>query len=131
MFDEKQEEILNEFAQNLSSKGITVDQYLKMIGTSRAAFRDNARPAAIARTKVELLLKKVAELEGIEISDDEYNEECARISGTYGVELSYVQESVGKERIVDDLKQKKAAEIIKNSGVKTAPPEPESAETAE
>ena len=89
------EDLLNYTAGNLTA---TYEQYAQMYGMDFAlflqtylqqdetTFRAQARKAAEQTLKEELLLKAVAEKEGITISDEEYEKGCADYAQRYGYE---------------------------------------------
>jgi len=121
MVDERVESMINEFKQNLAAQGVTLEQYLGMMGVDAETFFSTARPAATQQVKNQLLLAKIAETENFEVSDEDVDAEYENISKQYGVELDRVKQSMEKELVVEDIKIKMAAECIYSTGVAKAP----------
>ncbi|TZE81714.1 trigger factor [Calorimonas adulescens] len=68
---------------NLRYQGITLDKYFEVTGTSREDFRNNMRQDAYNNVKTSLVLDKIAEVEKIEVSDDEIEGEIENIAKGY------------------------------------------------
>jgi len=100
--------------------GVEFDFYLQAIGKTIEEYREgeseNARKTVMGR----LVLDKIAELEDINVSEDEYDKEIDNIAARFEISreeyLKYVDES-RKELMMKDLKIKKTIEFIKESAV--------------
>lgn len=123
MAEEQLDGIVNEYAQNLAMQGYDFQQYLGMLGMDFNSFRNNMRPAALRQIKVELLLTKISEEEKLECTDEEVEAELVRLSELYKIDLENVKMSVPTESLARDLRLRKAAEIIYDSGIPTEPAE--------
>ena len=104
-------------------QGYDFQQYLGMLGMDFNSFRNNMRPAALRQIKVELLLTKISEEEKLECTDEEVEAELVRLSELYKIDLENVKMSVPTESLARDLRLRKAAEIIYDSGIPTEPAE--------
>ena len=131
MVDERVNSVINDYARNCAMQGLSLQQYFAMMGADEATFRSYIRPNAENEVRSELLLEKVAEVEAIEISPEEIEEEYQNAAKTYNVEVETVKSSVASELIERDLKMKKAADLIAASGVATEKKEEPAAEPAE
>ena len=67
--------------------------------------------------KLSLGLKKVAELEKIEVSDKEIEDEYKKLAEAYRLKPEQVKNFVMKEDLKKDLLKEKAMELIKSSVV--------------
>jgi trigger factor len=105
--------------------------YMQYIGQDITAFRAQCRPTAERRVKTELLLDKIAEVEGIEVTAEEIAEEYQKVADQYDTDLDTVKNAVPESAIVGDMKARRAAELIFNTGVPTEPVAPAAEETAE
>jgi trigger factor len=71
--------------------------------------------------KTELVLDKIAEVEGIEVTAEEIAEEYQKVADQYDTDLDTVKNAVPESAIVGDMKARRAAEIIFNTGIPTEP----------
>ena len=71
LIDQEVEVMHDEFRTSIARQGITESAYLKATGQTEADLHTEFRPRAEQRTKVLLVLSKVAEVEGIEVPDAE------------------------------------------------------------
>ena len=106
------------------SKGFTLEQYAQMMGTTVQGVRESQKGAALSQVKNTLLLEKVAEVENIEVSDEEVEETFQQMADQYQMELEKVKEYVSAEDVIRDKKFEKAMAVITDSAVAVAPAEP-------
>lgn len=126
MLEEQLDGMLAEYRQNVAMNGMEFGQYLAMMGTNEEGFREILRPAADRRTRSEILLEAVAAAEGIEPSEEEVEDEYKAAAENYGVSLDEVKSAIPEEIIKNDLRMKKATDLIcENAVVTDKKPEPE------
>ena len=70
MIDTAVEEDLRRLRQRLAQQGASLEAYLRATGEDEAALRAELRPAATERLRTSLLLRTIAEKEGIAVADD-------------------------------------------------------------
>jgi trigger factor len=121
MVAEQIDSMIREYDQNLQMNGLNLQMYMQYIGQDINTFRNQCRPTAERRVKTELLLDKIAEVEGIEVTAEEIAEEYQKVADQYDTELATVKSAVPESAIVGDMKARRAAEIIFNTGVPTEP----------
>ena len=129
MIDERVNSVIQDYARNCAMQGLTLQQYFSMMGADEATFRGYIRPNAETQVRGDLLLEKVAEVENIQVTPEEIEEEYAQAAAAYNMEIDRIKASVDAELIERDLKMKKAADLIAASGV--AVEKAEKAEKAE
>ncbi len=78
LVDQEVEVMHDEFRSQLARQGIGEEAYLKATGQSEADLHAEFRPRAEQRTKVLLVLSKIADAEGIEIPDAEVEAQVER-----------------------------------------------------
>jgi trigger factor len=71
---------VEDLAHRLSHQGATLQQWLEATGQSPEDFLAAHRADAVGNVKVDLALRAVVTAEAIEISDDELNEELAKVA---------------------------------------------------
>jgi trigger factor len=109
--------VIQDYARNCAMQGLTLQQYFSMMGADEATFRSYIRPNAETQVRGDLLLEKVAEVENIQVTPEEIEEEYAQAATAYNMEIDRIKASVDAELIERDLKMKKAADLIAASGV--------------
>ena len=132
MIDAQVDTIVQDFGYRLQMQGMGLEQYLKMTDTEMGAFRAMFKDQAERQVKTRLALQKVVELEGITVSDEELEEEYAKMAEQYKMEVEKVKAIVSKEALEGDLKISNALEFIKkNAKVKKAAKKKATEETTE
>jgi len=121
MVEDHVDNMVREYDQNMQASGLSLETYLQYVGQDMNTFRAQMRPMAERRAKTEVLLEKVAEVENIEVTEQEINEEYEKAAENYQVDLDVVKNAVPESAIVGDIKARKAAQIIFDSGVATEP----------
>ncbi len=127
--------MIRDFDMQLRYQGLELKKYLEMTGATEDDLREQMKDDAEKRVKTQLALEKIAELENIEPTEEDVEEEIKKIAEQYNQEVDKVKETLGeaeKENIKDSLKNKKAAELlVENAKVVEVEPKTEEAETAE
>ena len=82
--------------------------------------RDQFRPQAESYVKTRLALEKIAELESIAVTDEEIEAEYARLAEAYKMEADQIKAMIPADSLVEDLKVKKAMELVKANTVAPA-----------
>ena len=132
MFDAETENFLRDYDNRLRMSGLDLNTYIKYTGMTLDTLRDQFRPQAERQVKARLALEKIAALENIEVTEEEINAEYQRIAEAYNMPVEQVKESLPSDAIVDDLRVKKALELVRENAVITdaAPEQPEAAAPA-
>lgn len=115
MVDQQIDQMVQDFYYNLSAQGMNPEEYLKMMGMTPESFRESCRVNAEKRVRTDLLLGKIAEVEKIELTDEDLDAQYKNLAESYGMEEEKVRAAVTPENISIDLKMKKAADIIYDS----------------
>lgn len=120
MIDTQKEQMVNEFAQQLSYQGLSIDQYFQFSGMTKEKFMETAEPEAIRRIKSRLVLEAIAKAENIEVSEEELNAELEKMAETYQMEPDKLKDLVGdseKEAIKLDIAVQKAVDLVRDAAV--------------
>lgn len=113
MYENQIDTLVRDFGYRIQMQGMGLEQYLKMSGTDIGGFRAMFRQQAERQVKSHLLLKKVAEVENIAVSDKEIEEEYAKLAEQYGMEVDKVKAAVATDALAADLKISNALEFLK------------------
>lgn len=122
MFDNKIDQMMNEFEQNISRQGLSMDMYCKYMGTSVEQMRDNFKGTAEKSVKARLMLEQVAKEENITIPTEELEAEIGRYGESYGLDAQKTIEMFrpeDREALESDMIVHKALEIIENNAIIT------------
>ena len=112
---------MERFAYQLQMSGYSVEQYAKMMGGDLNTMRNAFRPAAEKQAKANVMLEKIIEVEGIEVTDEDVEAEYAALAAQYELEAEKVKGMVPAEEIKTSLKTRKAVKVIVDSAVAVAP----------
>ena len=133
MIDEQVDHQIEQFAYQLQSQGMKMEDYTKMIGGDLSSLRQSMRPMAEQTVRSDILLSEIARAENLEVTDEEVEEELKKLAEQYQMELDKVKAAVDTAAVKSDLMGKKAAKIITDNAVAVAPTEEkkDDAETSE
>ena len=108
------EDMFEQQSRNFEHQGFSMDQYMKLTGMSREAMIDQMRPQAEIQIRNRLVLEKIAEVEGIEISDEELEKEYGIVAEEYSMPLEDVKKTFANntKMLTDDMKIRKAVDLI-------------------
>lgn len=115
MFETRIDENIQDFGYRLQMQGMDLNTYVKYMGGDMAAFRDSFREQSEKQVKVRLALEKVAQLEKIEISEKEIEEQYQKFADIYKMELDKVKAAVAQSDVVKDLEVEAAIKFIKDN----------------
>ena len=119
MFENRLEQLTEDFAYRLQSQGLNLETYLKYTNSNIDEFKKSFRPQAESQVKFRLALEKIAELENITPSEEELEAEYAKLAESYGVEADKVKSVIPAEEISKDLAVGKAIDLVKENAVIT------------
>ena len=119
MFDNEVENFVRDYDNRLRMNGLDLQTYFKYTGLDLDKLREQMRPDAERQVKTRLALEKIAALENIAVSEEETEAEYARLAEMYNMEADKVREVVAAEAIAEDLKVKKAIELVREKAVIT------------
>ena len=112
---------MERFAYQLQMSGYSVEQYAKMMGGDMNTLRNAFRGTAEKQAKINVTLEKIAEVEGIEVTEEDINAEIEALAAQYELEVEKVKGMVPAEEITASLKTRKAVKVIVDSAVAVAP----------
>ena len=131
MFEQKAEENKDNFKRRIGQQGIDLDMYLMYMGVDQTKFDSDMYEQAIQQVKVRLALEKIAEAEGIEVTDEDVQAEYDKLAGMYGVSVDAVKGFFAESGVRNDLECEKAIAVIKDNAVILPPAEAEQADEAD
>ncbi len=115
MYDNKVTENINDFSYNLQMQGMNLETYLNYTGLDMEALRGQFRDKAIHQVKLRLALEKIAELENIEVNDEDIDKAYDDLAKNYGVELDRVKQIVPVGGLKKDVAVEKAVDVVRDN----------------
>lgn len=115
MVDAEVEAQVRESETRMQMQGLQLSMYLKYFDMTLDQYKEQVRPSALKHVKTELALEKIAELEGVEVSEDEINAEYENIAKAYSVELDYAKENLPVDEISHSLTMRKTLDLVKSA----------------
>ncbi|HEY4752767.1 MAG TPA: trigger factor, partial [Candidatus Limnocylindrales bacterium] len=126
LVDQEVEVMHDEFRSTLARQGIAEPAYLKATGQTEQELHAEFRPRAEQRTKVLLVLSKIADDEGLRVSDAEVEEqvEMARARYKDAKTVKYFESERGRNFIRSTLRRSQLVESLVNRWLAAHPEHP-------
>lgn len=112
MVETQLDKLMDEYAMRMQSQGMSVNEYLKMMGMTPEMMRSSAKPSALRQVQIQLALNAVAEAEKIEITDEDCQEEIKKLAEQYKLTEDQVKAAVPMENLKSDLRLQKASDLV-------------------
>src|SRR6478735_7404370 len=117
MFNTEMDRMMQEFEQRLQMQGLNLELYFQFSGQDEKALRDQMRPDAEKRVKINLTLEAISKAENLEVSEEEVEKELENMAGMYNMPVEEIKKVLGSlDSIKEDMKVRKAVEfLVENS----------------
>lgn len=116
LIDEQLDQMFQSLSQSISQQGMDVETYFNYLGMDEAGWREQNKETAADRAKELLVLEAIADLEEIEVTDEELDEEIAEIAEMHDQEpekikaifqmqgqLHHLKEDIKRQKTIDFL----------------------------
>ena len=113
----KLRDLVRDFDYRMQSQGLKLADYLKYTGSKMEDLENNFRPQAESQVKLQLALKKIAEIENLIPTEEDIEKEYNKISEFYKMELDKVKNIVPVKDVEKDILSNKALEIVRENSV--------------
>ncbi len=120
MIDTQVGQMIQEFAQRLQSQGLAMEQYFQFTGLTADKMKEEMRPQAVKRIQTRLVLEAIAKAENIEISDEKFDAELAKMAEMYQMEVDKLKEYMGeseKAQMKADMAVQEAVTLLIDNAV--------------
>ncbi len=117
MFEQRIDSLMRAFEQQLKQQGMDLNLYFQYTGMDMDSFRETYRERAVGEVKLRLALEKIAEIEGIEVSDEELNNGLSEIAAANNIDVDTVKRFIPINDYINDMKVQKAMDLVKESAV--------------
>lgn len=119
MVERETDEIINSFDMQLRDQGMNLETYLKYTQGTVDSLREQYKERAGQQVRVRLGLAKIAELENLEVTEEETEAEYQKLADAYGMPLENVKAVVRAKDIAKDVANQKAMDFVKEHLVYT------------
>lgn len=106
MVDVRAQSLLEEALRPVFEQGMTKEDFFKLVGKTEESMLEDLRPQAEESLKKELVVDRIAEVEGLEASEEEVDAELAKMSEFYRLEVDRLREILEQR---NDLESVRAA----------------------
>lgn len=94
MITERINGMVEDLNRNLAQQGMTIEQYYQFTNTTAEVMKERLRPQAAEAVKTDLVLETIAKAEGIEVSEDELDEEIKKLSERHGQDAAMLKKAL-------------------------------------
>lgn len=117
MFEQRIDAIMRSFEQQLQQQGMDLKLYFQYTGTDMDSLRETYRERAVNEVKLRLALEKIAEIENLEVSEEEINNSLSEIAAANGMDVDTVKRFIPINEYTTDMRVQKAVDLVKENAV--------------
>ena len=120
MIETQTRQMLDDFARRMQSQGLSMEQYFQFTGQSVEKMMEDMKPQALKRIQTRLVLEKIAEVENIQPTEEEVNEEISKMAEMYKMEADKLKDLIGEnemEQMKKDMAVQKAVTLVADAAV--------------
>lgn len=103
---------LGGFANQLKMQGMTFEQFLSMSGNTLEKMRESLRENATKSVKSGFVFSKIADVEGITVTDEEFNHELGHVASMYGMTVQGLEEELEKANGLDRFREQITSQLF-------------------
>ena len=117
MYEQRIDSLIRAFDQQLQQQGMNLKMYCQYTGMDEDAIRDTYRDRAVSEVKLRLALEKIADLENIEISEEEINNGLSEIAAANKMDVETIKRFIPLDEYTMDMRVQKAVDLVKENAV--------------
>lgn len=117
MYEQRIDSLLRSFEQQLQQQGMSLKMYCQYTGMDEDSLRDSYRDRAESEVKLRLALEKIAELENVEVSEEEINNGLSEIAAANSIDVDTVKRFIPLDEYTADMRVQKAVDLVKENAV--------------
>ena len=115
MINRRLDDMMQDFGYQLQSQGINVDDYMRYTGSNLEQMREQLQPQAEYQVKLDLALRKIADLENITAAEDVIDKEYEKIAEHYKIDKDKIKNIIPREDVERDVRSHLAMELVKSN----------------
>lgn len=115
MVEDEIDRMAQELDHQLRYQGLSLEQYLQFMQKDANAFREELREDATKKVVTRVILMSIVEAEGIEVSDEELEEELKNMAVQYNTDSEQMRKMIGEDSLpyfVKDIQLKKVIDML-------------------
>jgi len=120
MIENEIDELINSFSYRLQSQGLNLETYLKYTGMTTDNLREQNKEQAERQVKVRLGLEKIAEIEGVKVTEEETAAEFEKLATSYNMPVENVKNLVSADALNADIANQKVIDFLRENAVISA-----------
>lgn len=114
LIHEELDRMVEQYAERLKMQGITLEQFYKFTNSSEEALKAQMHEEAEKRVKLRFAIDEIIELEKIDATDEEANQDAEEKAKKHGMDKDeYIKAFGGLEMLKYDIKVQKVLDILK------------------
>ncbi len=117
MFNQKVDEMVQDYAYRLQMQGLDINTYLQYLGQDMEQFKAQFEEGAKKQVRVSLALEAIVDAEKLEASEDEISAEVDKLAEQYGMDADQIRAAVPVDQLAADIKTRKAVDLVVESAV--------------
>jgi len=117
MVEVQLDNMMERYAANLQNQGISLEDYMSMMGMDVATLRATSRDNAVKELQTQLALEAVAKAENIEVTDEEIEAEFANLAEQYKLDVAMVKSAINPADLKKDLMMTRANDLVMANAV--------------
>ncbi len=120
MIETQTQQMVQEFAQRLQSQGLSIEQYFQFTGLTSEKMLEEMKPQAVKRIETRLVLEAIVKAENIEIIEEKFEAEIAKMAEMYQMEVEKLKEYMGAyeaEQMKADMAVQEAVTFLVDNAV--------------
>ena len=115
MLNTQVRQMMDDFSRRMQSQGLTMEQYFQFTGMTLEKMQEEMKPQALKRIQTRLVLEKIVEVENIQPTEEELEEEFKAMADAYKMDVEKIKELLGDrelEQMKKDMAVQKAVTLV-------------------
>lgn len=104
--------MIRNYAQQLASRGMGLEQYLQYTGATMEDLKNQARPEAESNVRSRLVAEAIADAEALEASEEELTAELTKMGTMYNMDAEQVRAAVGEQGLAQMKNQMRLQKVL-------------------
>ncbi len=121
MVEDQLSSIMQDFSYRLSMQGMELAQYLQFTGMTIEDLQNQHRETAKRHVMCDLAFHKIAQEEGLTVSDEEVIDEYNKLAERYKMPVTQVKSSIPERSLRRDMLALKGSEFLRASAIADEP----------
>ena len=115
MVETQVDSMVRDYSMSLRQSGMRLDDYLKFSNMTEEQLRTQMRPDAEDRLKGSLVLEEIAEVEKLEVTDEDIDKKLEEMASMYGMSVDSFKKDMPdseRDRLKKEISMEKAIDVI-------------------